>query len=219
MNIKIAGLMNGVLGILILGSTVSIAHAQSVKVTPSFVQVSEVAKQIPIARDLKLGSSGDDVKALQKVLASIAGIYPEKLVTGYYGSLTEKAVGRLQVKYKLTSSGVVSGDTLKKVNELQSESNTAPTISALTITPLSYSSSMVSWKTDQLSTTEIFYSSAPFTTTSDKLTVKDMTLSRSHAVEITRLSPSTKYYFTIVSANTVSHESSRAAGEFITKSN
>lgn len=58
-----------------------------------------------IGRVLKRGSSGDDVARLQKFLASDPAIYPEALVTGYYGALTEAAVKRWQAKYNIVSSG------------------------------------------------------------------------------------------------------------------
>lgn len=58
-----------------------------------------------IGRVLKRGSSGDDVRRLQQFLAQDATIYPEGLVTGYYGELTEAAVRRWQAKYQVVSSG------------------------------------------------------------------------------------------------------------------
>lgn len=58
-----------------------------------------------IGRVLKIGSSGDDVTRLQQFLASDPGVYPEALITGYYGGLTEAAVKRWQVKYNIVSSG------------------------------------------------------------------------------------------------------------------
>lgn len=54
---------------------------------------------------LKPGSSGDDVFRLQQFLARDPSVYPEALVTGYYGSLTQAAVQRWQVKYNIVSSG------------------------------------------------------------------------------------------------------------------
>lgn len=58
-----------------------------------------------IGRSLKKGSSGDDVTRLQQFLARDTAIYPEALVTGYYGSLTEAAVMRWQARYNIVSSG------------------------------------------------------------------------------------------------------------------
>lgn len=58
-----------------------------------------------VGRSLKRGVSGDDVRRLQQFLARDASVYPEAIVSGYYGALTEKAVQRWQVKYSIVSSG------------------------------------------------------------------------------------------------------------------
>jgi peptidoglycan hydrolase-like protein with peptidoglycan-binding domain len=58
-----------------------------------------------IGRTLKLTSTGDDVSRLQQFLARDRAIYPEGLVSGYYGSLTEAAVKRWQAKFNIVSSG------------------------------------------------------------------------------------------------------------------
>ena len=58
-----------------------------------------------IGRSLRRGVSGDDVKRLQQFLARDPSIYPEAIVSGYYGALTEKAVQRWQTKYNIVSSG------------------------------------------------------------------------------------------------------------------
>jgi hypothetical protein len=57
-------------------------------------------------KTLRQGSSGEDVRKLQTLLALDPALYPEALVTGAYGSLTVRAVQRFQAKY-----GVVSGGT------------------------------------------------------------------------------------------------------------
>ncbi|MEK7555706.1 MAG: peptidoglycan-binding protein [Patescibacteria group bacterium] len=43
--------------------------------------------------------SSEDVRRLQTLLASDTDVYPEGTISGYFGSLTQKAVGRFQVKY------------------------------------------------------------------------------------------------------------------------
>ncbi len=54
---------------------------------------------------LKLGSSGEEVKKLQEFLVKYPDLYPEGLVTGYFGPLTKRAVRRFQEKYNIVSSG------------------------------------------------------------------------------------------------------------------
>lgn len=58
-----------------------------------------------IGRVLKLGTSGDDVTRLQQFLARDPSVYPEAVISGYYGSLTQAAVQRWQTKYNVVSSG------------------------------------------------------------------------------------------------------------------
>lgn len=67
---------------------------------------------------LRTGSSGEEVKLLQKILASDPTLYPEGLVTGFFGSLTEQAVKRLQAKFKIEQVGAVGPQTLARINEI-----------------------------------------------------------------------------------------------------
>lgn len=77
-----------------------------------------------IKRGLGLGSEGEDVKALQQALASMSDVYPGGKVTGYYGSLTQAAVAKFQLKYGLVSSasdagyGYVGPKTRAKLQEV-----------------------------------------------------------------------------------------------------
>ena len=57
-------------------------------------------------KDLSLGAQNDDVTRLQLLLAGDLEVYPEAKVTGYFGSLTKKAVERFQVKHGVASAGV-----------------------------------------------------------------------------------------------------------------
>ena len=74
---------------------------------------------------LKYGSKSNDVKYLQVFLKSQGTvIYPEGLVTGYFGPLTKQAVIRFQLKYKLITSdqniaaGYVGPKTRNLINEM-----------------------------------------------------------------------------------------------------
>ena len=61
-----------------------------------------------VLENLGPGSSGDSVTTLQKLLSQDTKIYPEALVTGYYGTLTQKAVERFQCTHNVVCSGTVS---------------------------------------------------------------------------------------------------------------
>ncbi|MBI4134980.1 MAG: peptidoglycan-binding protein [Candidatus Sungbacteria bacterium] len=64
---------------------------------------------------LSLGSRGAAVVALQQTLARDTSIYPQGLVTGYYGPLTQAAVARFQARYSLAASGAINSATLAKL--------------------------------------------------------------------------------------------------------
>ncbi len=78
--------------------------------------------------DLRVGSSGSQVTCLQKFLtAQGPAIYPQGLVTGYFGALTKAAVVRFQEKYKAEillplglsrGTGFVGAATRQKINSL-----------------------------------------------------------------------------------------------------
>lgn len=59
----------------------------------------------PINSQLDLGETNADVTKLQTFLASNPQVYPEGLVTGYYGPLTRSAVERFQVMQNIVNSG------------------------------------------------------------------------------------------------------------------
>jgi len=82
-----------------------------------------------ITEELRLGSSGEEVKILQEWLAKDRSIYPEGKVNGSFGPATQKAVIRFQEKYAseilapqgLTKgTGIVDALTRKKLNEMYS---------------------------------------------------------------------------------------------------
>ena len=59
-------------------------------------------------RALSVGVSGADVTALQTFLAADATVYPEGLITSYFGPATERAVQRWQAKNGVVSSGTAA---------------------------------------------------------------------------------------------------------------
>lgn len=57
------------------------------------------------APGLKLGVTTKEVTRLQTILKKDPSIYPEGLVTGYYGPATDKAIKALQIKEGITTAG------------------------------------------------------------------------------------------------------------------
>ncbi len=118
--------------------------------------------------------------------------------------------------YRLNFTKIVSRGPLVQVDEINNNAEKNLIISAFTTTPMGPTSSMISWKTDQLTTTEVYYSLTSLSGTGNKWVVKDPTLASSHTIEITHLIPGTKYYFIILSANKENTATSTRKGEFIT---
>lgn len=85
-----------------------------------------VSPPASITKKLYLGLKDGQVKTLQEFLAKDKALYPEGLVTGYYGKLTTLAVQKFQCKYEIVCSGtaektgygLVGPKTRAKLNEL-----------------------------------------------------------------------------------------------------
>jgi len=71
-----------------------------------------------ITYTLAKGMQNGQVTKLQQILARYPEFYPEGLVTGYFGPLTEKAVKRFQQKYSLEQVGYVGPKTRALLNSL-----------------------------------------------------------------------------------------------------
>ncbi len=89
----------------------------------SVVGAITTTKKVLLTTQMSFGAKGEQVTILQMELASDATIYPEGLITGYYGSATKAAVGRFQEKYQLGTPstpgyGGVGPLTLAKFNEV-----------------------------------------------------------------------------------------------------
>ncbi len=69
-------------------------------------------------QNLFRGVRNQDVTNLQELLKGLPNIYPEGLVTGFYGELTEKAVSRFQAHYDISPIGMVGPETRLRLNTL-----------------------------------------------------------------------------------------------------
>jgi len=148
-------------------------------------QIKETSLQLKT--QLKEGMSGEDVKLLQEFLASDPEIYPEGKITGYFGSLTKKAIQKFQKKACISSVGNVGPQTIRRINELLSEGagksghipagllrasglqkklcgtststpdTIAPVISAVSATEISTSTAKIIWTTNESSDSKIYY--------------------------------------------------------------
>ncbi len=108
---QVQALLDQIKNLQALIQTLKVAQEQLVKAQ------GEVSQSLKLVRSLSQGMGGDDVKALQAILAADTSIYPDGLITGFYGRLTSEAVKRFQKKFGIEMLGFVGPKTLKKLNE------------------------------------------------------------------------------------------------------
>ncbi len=85
--------------------------------------VSQLQQVIQLGTRMHRGMRGDDVRHLQKVLATDPDVLSKDGVTGFFGPMTEHAVEHFQKHFGLDAVGEVGPMTLKKINELLMEKN------------------------------------------------------------------------------------------------
>jgi len=122
------------LGLFVVYGTTLVVHAASTQIT----------------QQMSVGARGEQVRALQAILAKDPTIYPEGTISGYYGPLTVRAVKMFQKKYGIAQLGVVGPQTIKKLNEIalgnQVPSVNTPSITASTPTTFEFSGWIPYWK-------------------------------------------------------------------------
>ncbi|HEX4104537.1 MAG TPA: fibronectin type III domain-containing protein [Candidatus Paceibacterota bacterium] len=104
-----------------LGSFRGISEPHLVSVTPMAgneqVDLAAVPSEVQttptftFASDLAPGAQNHDVEHLQLMLAQNPAIYPEGLVTGYFGPLTQSALTQFQTNNDLPATGIADAPT------------------------------------------------------------------------------------------------------------
>lgn len=89
--------------------------------------------EAPFTGTLKVGSRGEQVKALQEFLKKYPDMYPEGLVTGYFGRLTESAVKRFQKKEAIEAIGIIGPITRAKLNDRVINESAGATVATSTV--------------------------------------------------------------------------------------
>jgi hypothetical protein len=170
------------------------------------------AQAATLDRQLELGMSGPDVSTLQTFLATDNTIYPQGLVTGYFGSLTKSAVSNFQARNGISNIGRVGPVTLAAINAQMNNGmtigtdKTAPVISGLNLS-ITNSGVTMNWGTDKNAAAVIYYSNTPLTLTEGSPTspiaiggsslLVNSNLQISHTGTITGLNPNTIYYYVV----------------------
>jgi len=204
--------------ILGIGGISNSAHAQS-------------ADRTPISKTLGVGSSGSDVTRLQTFLTASPSVYPQDIVSGYYGSLTKNAVAQFQIGYDLPAVGRVGPLTLAKINGLIANGDTpdvdAPFMGSVGISTTSTSVTFT-WSTNESAIGKVHYSTVPITMqetsaaktepiTSGTL-VAEQTYGISHSITISDLTPNTVYYYSLESVDIPGNVSVTLPSSFTTAS-
>ena len=89
-----------------------------VKLETTQKELAVVKSEIQFTKFLSKGVSGNEVTQLQEMLKQDPEIYPEGLVTGFFGPATESAVRKFQEKHGIESLGIIGPKTRSKLNEL-----------------------------------------------------------------------------------------------------
>lgn len=128
-----------VIALLIMGATglATSAHAETTSSSTLVAQIQvlmaklqELQKQLVsiqgemqavIDENITEGTTSDDVKKIQEILATDSAIYPEAKVTGYYGPLTKEAIKRFQKRHELEITGTIDEATHDLLEEYLKE--------------------------------------------------------------------------------------------------
>ncbi len=208
-NVKIISLLNeaGVLALLLV-ATMSYPFATTIYADT-------------LNRQLELKMTGSDVSTLQTFLAEDKTIYPQGLVTGYFGFLTKSAVSNFQSKNNIDPVGRVGPVTLARINAQMNDSKfgsdkISPTIYALNVST-TRSSATFSWNTSDAAAAIIYYSNQPLAmleaSSNTSVNISGSTLllhtdlRTTHSGTITDLQPNTTYYYVVYAKDGSGNES------------
>jgi peptidoglycan hydrolase-like protein with peptidoglycan-binding domain len=165
-----------------------------------------------LTRQLEVGSTGSDVSALQTFLAQDSSLYPQGLVTSYYGFLTKAAVSNFQSRNGIPAVGRVGPATLPVLNFQMSQGMNggatgaqAPIITSVSI-GTNNNSATIGWNTNESSKGLVYYSASPLMLTEyiNSVTVgngnsamTDANYRTSQNVSIQNLNDNTTYYYMV----------------------
>lgn len=189
--------------------------ALAIAVLPSITRADTLYRQ------LQLGMSGNDVSSLQTFLAKDTSIYPQGLVTGYFGSLTKSGVVKFQVRNGIPAVGRVGPQTLPVINAqmgglVTGNDQRSPTISGVNLN-VSATSATVAWNTDENSSALLYYSTSPLGLSEGSETsaitvygtsvVANINLQSMHNATVTGLQANTTYYYLVYARDGAGNES------------
>jgi peptidoglycan hydrolase-like protein with peptidoglycan-binding domain len=163
-------------------------------------------------RQLETGMSGSDVGSLQTFLSQDASLYPQGLVTNYFGIYTKAAVARFQTRNDIPSVGRVGPITLPIINTQMSMGmgvGAGTDVWAADVSNIGVktneNSAVISWTTSEQARGTVHYSGSPLTVSENLHSVAingqvastDSSLRSSQNVTLSGLDRNTTYYYII----------------------
>lgn len=201
-------------------TSLRVAGALAAGISTTLALASTAFAQVTFTQSMDVGSRGAEVSALQTYLASTPH-YPEKLVTGYFGALTQAAVQRFQCAEEIVCSGTpattgygrVGPKTLMQLNLRAGgilgggTDVSAPFIFGTSVATSS-NSATVTFATNEAARSQLYYAGGGVTLTEavgsgfsplvgGTAVMADSALKTSHSIMITGLASSTTYFFAI----------------------
>lgn len=189
------------------------------------------AQTATFSRDLQVGSRGADVSQLQALLATDVNIYPQGLVTGYFGSMSKAAVEQFQAAYGLPVVGRVGPMTQSKLNSLAANGfsridTMAPVISSPMAT-VSQNNAVITWNTSELTRAKVYYEGGSIYLTEavgamaqpgiSGTLAQGSALAMTHSVSIPNLTSGRAYQYVIVATDAQGNVSMTMPGTFTTQ--
>jgi hypothetical protein len=178
----------------------------------AFVSAPILTYAETLTRQLEIGMSGADVSVLQTFLAKDSTIYPQGLVTGYFGPLTQSAVSNFQARNGIATVGRVGPITLVAINAQMNNGMTTgfdrhgPTISGVNVS-VSNTNATVTWGTNEGSAGIVYYSPSPLVMIEASANMgvniygtsvlANTDLRSIHSATLTGLASNTKYYYIV----------------------
>ncbi len=185
-----------------------------------------------LTRELEIGMSGSDVTSLQTFLAADPTLYPQGLITGYFGSLTKAAVTNFQVRNGISAVGRVGPITMAALNGQMNSGvtagsdNTPPLFSNISVTSTPNTAS-ISWNTNKNAAAVVYYSTDKITVheasaqtglvISGTSTVVNVDQRTDHPVVITGLKSRTIYYYVLYVKDISGNENVTIPRTFVTQ--
>jgi len=184
-----------------------------------------------ITLQLDMGDQNAEVIELQTYLATNSAIYPEGLVTGYYGQLTKMAVERFQTMQGIVSQGTpttngygrVGPQTMARINSLlgsgsgagvgQAMWDTSPRLNNPTV-QYTNTSATFTWTTNEPTQGQVYWSNFPLQLNeangvrqqpfvSGTLATDAGGFQTFHSITVSNLQSNTTYYYLLRSVDNV----------------